>query len=125
MQKVLYVSVKKSFHPEFTLNQLAPWVERAWAKLTPAKAQECDRVIAVYEGSPVAAWRVRGAFYVDETWGDGYPRVALSLGDPLPILDAYYSPPMLRSGWAVRPHPDVDPLPPERSPEWFEEPDGD
>lgn len=100
MARVLFVSVAETFRPDDTLIDLAPWVARAWAQLTPTKAGTCDRVVAVFQREPVGAWRLRGAYYAEETWGnDGKHRVALSLGDPLPILPEYGNPPGLRRGW--------------------------
>ncbi len=101
---VLFVSVKATFKPSYSIAELEACVERAWA-ISVAKAAACDRVVAVFEGEPVAAWRLRGAFATDETYnlsnGDTRPRVALSLGDPLPILSAYRPVPILRRGaWA-------------------------
>lgn len=118
MADLLFVSINRTFDHAYTLPQLAPWVARAW-KTTPAKAEQCDRVIAVFHGEPVAAWRLRGAFYAEETWGDGHRRVALSLGDPLPILPAYRNVPMLRAGVALATREDVTPLLPERGEEWL------
>jgi hypothetical protein len=123
MADVLFVSVAKSYRPEFTLAQLEPWVERAWV-ITPAKAAECDRVVAVSKGQPIAAWRLCGAFYVEnETWGDGHRRTALSLSDPLPVQADYSPAPLLRRGVAAERRPEIEPLPPERDPKWFEDSD--
>jgi hypothetical protein len=114
MAHVLFVSVTQTFRRDDTLTDLAPWVARAWAQLTPAKAETCDRVVAVCQKEPVGAWRLRGAYYTGETWGkDSKRRVALSLGDPLPILSQYHNPPELRRGWADDDR-DVPPLRPER-----------
>ena len=114
MTQVLFVSVNLSFDPKFSLSDLAPWVARAWAGMTPTKAETCDRVIAVREGWPVAAWRLRGAYYCEETWANGNNRrIALSLGEPLPILPEYLKPPSLRRGIATA-DLDVAPLPSER-----------
>lgn len=97
-----------------TLTGLEPWVERAWA-ISVAKASSCDRVIAVLDGRPVAAWRLRGAFpSADETYamndGSTRPRACLALGDPLPLLPEYLKReiPALRRGvatdtWPVAP----------------------
>ncbi len=112
---VLFVSVNRSFNPSFSLRELEPWVERAWC-LTVAKAGACDRVVAVREGAPLAAWRIRGAFATDENYevgGTTRARVGLSLGDPLPILPAYGAVPSLRHGVATA-ECAVDPLPEER-----------
>jgi hypothetical protein len=113
---VLYVSINKMFKASFSLSELEPWAERAWP-LTVAKAAACDRVVAVFEGEPVAAWRLRGAFPTAElyevTKGRTSPRVGLSLGDPLPILPAYREVPGLRRGVATA-ECDVEPLRPER-----------
>lgn len=114
--KVLFVSVARSFDSSFTLAQLEPWVSSAWAT-TVAKAEACDRIIAVADNQPVGAWRVRGAYPTDESFrlsnGDERPRVGLSLGDPLPILPEYLDVPLMRRG--VRDiELDVDPLTSER-----------
>ena len=68
-------------------------------------------MVAVFRARPVAAWRLRGAFYRGYT-RDGQRRCALSLGDPLPLLPEYDQIPGLRSGAAIRDLP-VDPLPDE------------
>jgi hypothetical protein len=121
MAGILFVSLARSFHEHFTLSELETWAERAWV-ITPAKASECDRVVAVYRGEPVAAWRLRGAYYVDdETWADGYRRTALSMGDPLPVISEYYPPKQLRRGVAAEDRPEIEELPPERDPKWFAE----
>lgn len=118
MADLLFVSVKQSFNPTFTVAQLAPWVERAWAQLTPEKAKQCDRVIAVFEGYAVAAWRLRGAYYLDDyTWGDGHKRIALSLGEPLAVLPEYQeiaSTVVLRRGARTVQDNQIAQLPPER-----------
>jgi len=114
--RVLYVSVAQSFDPGFSLAELEPWVERAWA-ISVAKASACDRVVAVHENAPVGAWRIRGAYPTSETYrlsnGDERPRAGLSLGDPLPILPAYCDVPVLRRGAADVERP-VPELPEER-----------
>ncbi|MDQ2814350.1 MAG: hypothetical protein M3Z75_21405 [Actinomycetota bacterium] len=114
--RVLYVSVAQSFDPGFSLAELEPWVERAWA-ISVAKASACDRVVAVHENAPVGAWRIRGAYPTSETYrvsnGDERPRAGLSLGDPLPILPAYCDIPVLRRGAADVERP-VPELPEER-----------
>ena len=101
---VLFVSLNQSFDPSASLPQLEPWVERGWA-LTVTKVKMCDRVVAVFQGAPVAAWRVRGAFPTDLVYrsSDGTlrARAGLSVGDPLPILQAYNAVPALRRGAAV------------------------
>lgn len=113
----LFVSVNQSFSDTFDLKQLEVWVERAWA-ITVSKVSECERVVAVVEGEPVAAWRLRGVFPTDETYAvsDGSPRnrVGLALGEALPILPAYRSGvPPLRRGVAVA-NLDLTPMPSER-----------
>lgn len=116
--RVLFVSVNRSFDfadPSFSLAQLEPWVERAWC-IGVAKAAACDRVVAVRAGTPLAAWRIRGAFPTDQTYevaGTTRPRAGLSLGDPLPLLPAYGTVPALRHGVAVAELP-IEPLPVER-----------
>ncbi|MER7983357.1 hypothetical protein [Streptomyces sp. NPDC095817] len=113
----LFVSVNKSFRDTFDLKQLEVWVERAWP-ITVSKASECERVVAVKDGEPVAAWRLRGAFPTDETYavsdGSSRDRTGLALGEALPILPAYRSGlPHLRRGVAVA-SLDLIPLPAER-----------
>ncbi len=113
---ILFVSVNKSFRPWMTVTQLEPWAERAWA-ISVAKASTCDRVIAVVDGWPVAAWRLRGAFpSPDETYlmndGSTRPRTCLALGDPLPLLREYMEReyPALRRGVATAKWDDIAPL---------------
>ncbi len=113
---VLFVSLNQTFDPAASIPEIEPWAERAWA-LTVTKASSCDRVVAVFQGLPVAAWRLRGAFATDETYllsdGSARPRVGLSLGDPLPIQKSYLDVPALRRGVAVV-ELDVEPLAQER-----------
>ncbi|GAB3861958.1 hypothetical protein ACFPIJ_47185 [Dactylosporangium cerinum] len=113
---VLFVSLNQTYDPSQSIPEIEPWVERAWA-LTVTKASSCDRVIAVFQGMPLAAWRLRGAFATDETYnlsdGSTRPRVGLSLGDPLPMQKSYLEVPALRRGVAVV-ELDVAPLAPER-----------
>lgn len=112
-QKVLFVSVNKSYRHWMSVAEMEPCVERAWA-VTAAKAASADRVCAVVEGGTYAAWRLRGAFPTDETFqvadGSTRPRIALALGEPLPVLPAYQVNPSLRRGVAVV-DLDVAPLP--------------
>jgi hypothetical protein len=113
---VLYVSVNKTFRRWLTMSELEPWVARAWA-LTVARAMTCDRVVAVFEGEPIGAWRLRGAFPTDETWsttGGPRPRIGLSLGELLPVLPEYRDVPALRRGSATRVIEGLAPLGPER-----------
>lgn len=112
---VMFVSVNKTFSPSFTLAELEPWVERAWA-MTVAKASACDRVVAVYDQVPVGCWRIRSVFATQETYettGGPRQRVGLSLGEPLPVLRAYTEVPVLRRGSATVAL-GVEPLGPER-----------
>jgi len=116
MLPVLFVSVNRTFNADYSLPDLEPWVERAWP-LTVTKTASCDRVVAVVQGEPVAAWRLRGAFPTDETYAVSEaatsPRIGLALGDALPILSAYRDVPALRRGVCVA-ELDIEPLPPER-----------
>lgn len=112
-QKVLFVSVNKSYRAGMSVADMEPCAERAWA-MTVAKAAACDRVCAVFEGSAYAVWRLRGAFPTEETFqvadGSSRPRIGLALGEPLPVLPAYQVDPSLRRGVAIR-DLDVAPLP--------------
>lgn len=117
-QNVLFVSVQQSYEPTFSIAELERWVFEAWP-ISAAKAATCDRVVAIYSGLPVAAWRVRGAYssptatYI-VAGGQTRPRATLSLGDPLPIHPAYVgNVPALRRGCAVTAL-DVEPLEKER-----------
>lgn len=115
MQKVLFASVNKSFDPSMSNAELERCVERAWA-ISVSKAASVDRVVAVFQGEPLCAWRVRGVYATNETYlistGTRH-RIALSLGESLPILSAYRDVPALRHGVAVR-EVDCPPLPAER-----------
>ena len=95
-----------------SLADLEPCAERAWAS-TVAKAAGGDRV-ARHFGTTIAAWRLRGAYPTDETYlvsgSATRPRIALSLGEPLPVLAEYQVNPSLRHGLAVV-EVNVDPLP--------------
>jgi len=99
------------------LDQLEPWVARAWA-ISVAKAASADRVVALVEGRAIAAWELRGAYPASETYtvatGDSRPRVALALGSPLPVLPEYDQALNMRRGVAVV-EVDVPLLPDERS----------
>jgi hypothetical protein len=116
---VLFVSVAQSFDSTYSLSNLEPWVERAWA-ISAGKAMQCDRVVAVFEGRPVAAWRIRGTFASDEMYqlsnGDERPRTALSLGDPLPVLAEYHRNDLMMRRGVVIIDCDVEPFPVERVP---------
>lgn len=83
----IYVSVANSFRPGMTISEVADIAYGNWARnLDPVR--DVKRLVAVYEGKPIAAWQVRGAYHVGETWthsGQQKPRVAFSLGEPLPI----------------------------------------
>jgi hypothetical protein len=112
----MFVSVNQSFQPQFSLSQLEQWVERAWP-MSVGKAGQCDRVVAVYEGAPVAAWRIRFVFPTDQTYktsGGPRQRIGLSLGDPLPVLAEYDIDPTLRRGVTTVLLTDVERLSPER-----------
>ncbi len=106
MPSALFVSVAQSFARTMTIAQVELAVERAWPT-TVSKAVGCDRVVAAFHGAPVAAWVLRGAYPAPSevySMADGStrPRVALSLGEPLPVLDAYRTAmPNLRRGCAV------------------------
>ena len=88
----LFVSVRQTFDRSMRLSQLEPWVARAWA-ISVAKARSADRVVALIEGHPIAAWELRGAYPANETYfvasGESRPRAALALGSGLPILPEY------------------------------------
>lgn len=118
-QNVLFVSVNRSYRSWMTIADLETCVERAWA-ISAAKADSCDRVVAVIEGFVIACWRLRGAFPTDETYsmadGSTRPRIGLSLGDPMPVLPDYQLDPSLRRGVAVV-KCEVEPLPPVTKPE--------
>jgi len=115
---VLSVSVSQSFRGTFDLRELEIRVERAWA-ITASKAAACERVVAVKDGEPVAAWRLRATFPTDQTYamsdGSTRPRTGPALGEPLPALPAYRAAVRpLRRGVAVT---DIDttPLPSEKA----------
>ena len=115
---MLFVSVAQTFRPWMTLPDLEPWVERAWA-ITVAKVMGCDRVVAVYEGQPVAAWLVRGAYpSPNEVYslsdGSTRPRTCLSLGDPVPIRPEMFAVPPMRRGVSVSETGVAEPLRVER-----------
>lgn len=118
-QSVLFVSVNRSMNESMSLTELEPWVASAWST-TVARAARCDRVVAMFEGSPVAAWRIRGAYPTEETYqlsnGDRRFRIGLALGDALPVLEKYMdaAPPMRRGVMLVA-DVDVEPLPGERA----------
>lgn len=110
----LYVSLNQTFRATMDLAAVEVAAERAWA-LTVGKASACDRVIAVVDQKPVAAWRLRGAYPTNEAWstvGGERPRIALSLGPALPVLPEYSNVPVLRRGCATQ-QVDVEPLEPE------------
>ena len=117
MATVMFVSVRQTFQDDMRLHDLEPWVAKAWA-LSVAKAQTADRVVALFEGAAIGAWDLRGAYASDETYtlssGDVRPRVALALGEPLPVLPAYHRADLnMRRGVAVI-DLDVRDLPSER-----------
>lgn len=117
MADVLFVSVNQSFNSDMLLSELEVWAASAWAT-TVARAGGCDRLVAMYEGFPTGAWRIRGAFPTESTYklgnGDRRFRVGVALGDPLPVMREYFDhAPVLRRGVAVSTIP-VDSLAPER-----------
>ena len=110
---VLFVSVTDTFRPAMTLAELETCAERAWA-LTVAKAVTCDRVVAVDGDCALGAWRLRGAYPTDERYYHGErPRIALALGEALPVLRDYHDVPGLRRGCATA-VVEVEPLADER-----------
>ena len=76
MPKFAYVSVAQSAQEWMTISQLEEFATYRWAT-TPAKAMECERLIAVYDQTSVAAWPIRGAYA--DTVGT-YSRVATTDG---------------------------------------------
>lgn len=117
MAEVLFVSVNQSFDSDMLLSELEIFAASAWAT-TVTRAGNCDRLVAMYEGFPTGAWRIRGAFPTKSTYklsnGDRRFRVGVALGDPLPVMREYFDhAPMLRRGVAAADVP-VDSLPPER-----------
>jgi hypothetical protein len=98
-----FVSVNQSFDPHQTVAELEFYAAGNWA-IGVTKAIEAERVVAVFEGYPVAAWRSRGAYAVDETYivvDQERPRVAFALADPLPLIPEYRDVPALRRGIAI------------------------
>lgn len=61
MPYIMFVSVKQSFEPGMDLAQLEPWVASAWA-ISVEKAFMADRVVAVLDGEPLAAWPFEAPF---------------------------------------------------------------
>lgn len=116
--QVLFVSIRQTFDPKMRLSQLESWVARAWA-ISVAKANSADRVVAVVEGQPVAAWELRGAYQAKERYfvasGDSRPRVALALGSPLPVLLEYCDLNLTMRRGVTLVELDVPPLPEERA----------
>lgn len=91
LDRIVFVSVNKTFERDMTLAGVADCAHRAWP-LSLAKAQECNVLVAVLHGSPIGAWRVLGAEATSETYdtnGGPRPRIAFDLGDPLPVLPEY------------------------------------
>jgi hypothetical protein len=101
--RVLFVSVSKSFEPTMSMSQLARCAEKAWPVSLP-KARDVERLVAVKDGKPLASWEVHGAYLTEEmysTSGGDRARVGIVLGDPVPLLPAYFDSPGMRRGVAV------------------------
>jgi hypothetical protein len=112
MLNLLFVSVNQSFREDMDLAQLEACAAGNW-DITVSQASTCDRVVAVFNNGdgpePVGAWRLRGAYASDEAPMPGHHRTALSLGEPLPVLAAYRTPPSLRRGVGIARHYQKDP----------------
>lgn len=117
MTDVVFVSVEQTFDESMTIPELEERASWAWGTTVQA-VKDADRVVAVKSQRPVAAWVLRGAYpTASYTYskgnGDERPRIALDLGDPLPILPAYGEVPNMRRGIRVI-DLDVQPLPHDR-----------
>jgi len=64
MPNLLFISVNQTFREDMDLAQLEACAAGNW-DITVAKASACERVVAVKEGWPLGAWRLRGAFVSD------------------------------------------------------------
>jgi hypothetical protein len=101
--RVVFVSVNQSYDESMTMSQLARCAEKAWPISLP-NARSCHRLVAVKDSLPLASWELHGAHPTDEmydTTGGPRARVGLVLGDPVPLMPAYFSTPPLRRGVAV------------------------
>jgi hypothetical protein len=101
--RIIFVSVNQSFGSTMTMSQLARCAEKAWPVSLP-QARDCDRLVAVKGGLPLASWEVHGAYPTEEIYetnGGPRARVGLVLGDPVPLLPEYYESPALRRGVAI------------------------
>ena len=100
---VAYVSVSQSFRPSMTIAELEAAAASAWG-LSLAKGRRVERLIAVLDGHPIAAWECRDAYPTDYLYsvaGGERPRIAFDVGAPLPVLPAYHDVPGLRRGIAT------------------------
>jgi hypothetical protein len=101
--RVMFVSVSKTFEPTMSMSALARCAEKAWPVSLP-KARDVERLVAVKDGKPLASWEVHGAYLTEEmysTSGGDRARVGIVLGDPVPLLPAYFESPGMRRGVAV------------------------
>lgn len=104
--RVFFVSVNQTYRPGMSIKDIEPCVERAWAIGRP-KVDECELVVAIWSGVPIAAWKLRGTFSDDETWNPGGARTprrktGLILGDAMPLDPMYAHHPSLRHGCATQ-----------------------
>lgn len=103
--KALYVSVNETFEPGRTpMSELEKHASYAW-RVTRAKADECQLVVAMYKGAPVAAWELLMTYTSDEPWDStghrSTKRTGFVLGEPLPLSPELHRNPTLRNGVAV------------------------
>lgn len=103
--KALYVSVNETYKPgDSTLASIALDSSAAW-RISRSKAEECAVVVAMYKGTPLAAWELVGTYTHDHDWDStGHmkkKRTGLLYGQPIPLDPRLHRDPPLRSGVTV------------------------
>lgn len=103
-EEVAYVVVTKSFDPGMSIEALEPYAAGHWPIRLEA-VSKVTRLIAVFKGRPIAAWRVRGVFETDWVYGRGIhfegQRIGFAVGGALPMIEEYMNAPVM-SGDSIR-----------------------
>lgn len=103
MTNLVYVSVNQSYLPGMNADQLAGNAHAAWP-ISLIKATETEVLVAVFDGRPLMAWPVLGAYVSEETYdtnGGPRSRIAFAFGAPVPIDPSWHEVPPLRRGVAT------------------------
>lgn len=103
-EDVAYVVVTRSFDSGMTIEALEPYAAGHWPIRLDA-VKNVTRLIAVFKGRPIAAWRVRGVFETEWVYGRGRHfegrRIGFAVGGALPMIEEYMNAPVM-SGDSIR-----------------------